>query len=291
MSVAGVHFNAAVHERLRGGTLPLAAGHFLGLLFRQGLRRATISTACSSVRPSIVFTRSEISITDRSSKLRIPLLDQFFGQLGVDPLDLRERLDRLLDHLVELLGGHDLDVPADELGGQPDILAAAADGQRELILADQDDRPAQQLAEHDLVDLGRLQGVGNQDLERLVPADDVDPLAAELVDDVLDPGAADAHARPDGVDLGVDRGDRHLRPIARLARQGPDRDDLVGDLGDLQLEEPADEVGMGAAEDDLDPLADLADVEDDRADPLVGVVALAGDLLAAGEDARRSCPG
>ena len=33
---------------------------------------ATISTACSSVKPSIVFTKSEISMTDRSSKLKIP---------------------------------------------------------------------------------------------------------------------------------------------------------------------------------------------------------------------------
>ena len=94
---------------------------------------------------------------------------------------------------------------------------------------------------------------------------------------------ADADAGPDGVDLGVDRGDGDLRAIAGLAGQGPDRDDLVGDLGDLQLEEAADEVGVGPAEDDLDPLADLADVEDDGADPLVGVVALAGDLLAAGQ--------
>ena len=133
------------------------------------------------------------------------MLDQLLGQLGVDPVDLVERLDRLLDHLVELLGGHDLDVPADQLRGEPDVLAAPADGQRELVVADQDDRPAQQLAEHHLVDLGRLQGVGDQDLERLVPADDVDPLAAQLVDDVLDPGAADADAGADGVDLRVDR--------------------------------------------------------------------------------------
>ena len=127
--------------------------------------------------------------------------------------------------------------------------------------------------------------VGDQDLKRLVPADDVDPLAAQLVDDVLDPGAANADAGADGVDLGVDRGDGHLGAVAGLAGQGPDRDDLIGDLGDLQLEEAADEVGVGPAEDDLDPLADLADVEDDRPDPLAGVVALAGDLLAAGQDA------
>ena len=96
------------------------------------------------------------------------------------------------------------------------------------------------------------------------------------------PRTPDAGA--DGVDLGVDRCDGDLGAIAGLAGQRPDRDDLVGDLGDLQLEQTPHEVGMGAAEDDLDPLADLADVEDDGADPLVGVVAFAGNLLAAGQD-------
>jgi hypothetical protein len=41
---------------------------------------------------------------------------------------------------------------------------------------------------------------------------------------------------------------------------------------------------VGPAEDDLDPLADLADVEDDGADALAGVVALAGNLLAPGQE-------
>ena len=42
---------------------------------------------------------------------------------------------------------------------------------------------------------------------------------------------------------------------------------------------------MGPAEDDLDPLADLANVEDDGADALVGMITLAGNLLAARQDA------
>ena len=41
---------------------------------------------------------------------------------------------------------------------------------------------------------------------------------------------------------------------------------------------------MGAAEDDLDPLADLADIQDDGADPLVRMIAFAGDLLAPRQD-------
>ena len=43
-------------------------------------------------------------------------------------------------------------------------------------------------------------------------------------------------------------------------------------------------MGPGAAEDDLDPRPLLADLADRGPDPLVGVVRLAGDLLALGED-------
>jgi hypothetical protein len=44
-----------------------------------------------------------------------------------------------------------------------------------------------------------LERVGDQDLARLVPADDVDLLAAQLVNDVLDAAAAHADARADRV--------------------------------------------------------------------------------------------
>ena len=81
-------------------------------------------------------------------------------------------------------------------------------------------RPAQLEAQGDFRDFRRLQGVADQDLRRLVPADDVDLLAAEFVDDVLDPAAAHADARADRVHLGVDRRDGDLRAVPRLAGQG-----------------------------------------------------------------------
>ena len=92
----------------------------------------------------------------------------------------------LVDPFIELVVGHDLDVPADQLGGQADVLTAAADGQGQLILLDQHDGPAQTRVQEHLLDGRRLQGVGDHDLQRVVPADDVDAFAAELIDDVLD---------------------------------------------------------------------------------------------------------
>ena len=141
------------------------------------------------------------------------------------------------------------------LDGQADVLAAAADGQRQLIFLHQHDGPPQPRIEEHLLDLGRLQGVGDHDLERIVPADDVDAFAAQLIDDVLDAAAAHADAGADAIDLQVDAGDGDLGAIAGLAGQGLDLDGAVGDLRDLVLEEPADEVGMGPRQDDLDPMA------------------------------------
>ena len=64
-------------------------------------------------------------------------------------------------------------------------------------------RPSRGVEEH-LLDLRRLQGVRDQHLQRVVPADDVDALAAQFLDDVLDAAAADADAGADAVHLHVD---------------------------------------------------------------------------------------
>jgi hypothetical protein len=47
--------------------------------------------------------------------------------------------------------------------------------------------------------LHRLEQIRDQLFRVVVPADHVDSLAVEFVDDILDPAAADADARPDCV--------------------------------------------------------------------------------------------
>src|SRR5262249_22660142 len=138
--------------------------------------------------------------------------------------------------------------------------------------------------EKHLLDLRRLQGVGDEHLQRVVPADDVDALAAQLVHDVLDARAAHAHAGAHAIDLQVDAADGDLAAVAGLAGDGLDLDGAVGDLGDRVLEQPPHEVGVGPRQDDLDAVPGLLDLEDDRLDALADVVRLAGDLLAAGQD-------
>src|SRR5262249_53082214 len=152
--------------------------------------------------------------------------------------------------------------------------------ERKLVFLDEDDGPPQPGVKEHLLDAGRLEGVGDEHLERIVPADDVDAFATQLIDDVLDATAADADAGADAIHLHVDARDRDLAAVASLARQRLDLDGPVLDLGDLLLEQPADELGVVARQNDLDAVAHLADVEDDGLDPFADVVRFAGDLFA-----------
>ena len=80
------------------------------------------------------------------------------------------RCDELLLAALRFLGlGQDVDVPAGELRGEPHVLAAAADGERELVVRHDDLDAVGVLVEHDLGDLGRLQRVDDEG--RRCPAD------------------------------------------------------------------------------------------------------------------------
>src|SRR5262249_51584101 len=147
-------------------------------------------------------------------------LDEHLHQFGLNVRHLREPAFRLLDAVVQLVVRHDLNVPTNQLARQPDVLAALADRQGQLIFLHQHDRPAQPGVEEYFLDGRRLQGVGDHDLQRIVPADDVDALVVQLVHDVLDARAADADAGADAIDLHVDAGDGDLRAVAGLARHG-----------------------------------------------------------------------
>ena len=164
------------------------------------------------------------------------LTDELLSDRLIEPRDRGKAGDSTLDLLVEFLTRHDLDIPATEFAGETDVLAPAADRQRQLILTHEHDAAAEHLTEDHLVDLGRLQGVGDQDLQVVAPPNNVDPLAAEFLDDVLDAIAANADASADAVDTGVGTDDGHLAPVARLTGDRPDLDHAIGDLGNLLLE-------------------------------------------------------
>src|SRR5207248_7343997 len=140
---------------------------------------------------------------------------------------------------------------------------ALADRQAELIFVDDHGGAAELEAEGDLGDLGGLEGVLDQDLGGFVPADDVDFLAAQFVNDVLDAAAADADARADGVDFTVDGGDGDLGAVSGLAGQGFDLDRAFADFRDFAFKQPPDKLGVASGEDDFDGGGCVADFEDE----------------------------
>ena len=68
----------------------------------------------------------------------------------------------LLAALGFLRLGQDVDVPAGQLRGEAHVLAAAADGERQLLVGNDDFDAVGFLVEHDLGDFGRLQRVDDE---------------------------------------------------------------------------------------------------------------------------------
>src|SRR5262249_4454043 len=111
--------------------------------------------------------------------------------------------------------------------------------------------------------------------------------AAQLAADDLDARPPQADARADRIDVALGGGHRNLRPLAGLARSGLDDDDALLDLRDLRLEQPRKIAGVRARERDLRSLRGAAHLQHVRAHAVARVVALAGNLLALGQDRLR----
>src|SRR3546814_9418661 len=123
--------------------------------------------------------------------------------------------------------GHDVDRRAGELRGETNILAAAADGEAELIVGNNHFDPVLLLVDDDAGDRRRLKRVDYEGGEVLRPGDDVDLLALHFLDDRLDAAALHADAGADRVDravvaddadLGAARSEEHTSELQSLMR-------------------------------------------------------------------------
>ncbi len=132
-----------------------------------------------------------------------------------------------------------------------------------------------------------LQGIGNHDLERIVPADDVEAFPPELVDDVLDAAAADADAGSHTVHFKVDTGDGNFGPIARLAAEGLNFNRSVRDFRNLIFKQSPNKIRVSARQDYLDSLADFSHIEDHGFDSFADMMRFSGNLLAARQNRLR----
>ena len=98
--------------------------------------------------------------------------------------------------------------------------------------------------------LRRRQGVGHVDRRVGTPLDDVDALVAQLLDHHADAGALRPHAGAHRIQVRLAGEHGHLGTGAGLAGHGLDLHDPLVNLRHLDLEETADEVGVGAGDDD-----------------------------------------
>lgn len=119
--------------------------------------------------------------------------------------------------------GADVNIIAGQMGAQAHILALVADGQAQLVVG-HGHAAALGLAgqQFDLDDLGRGQGRGDKLGDVLAPADDIDLLAVQLLDDLLDADAAGTDAGTDGIDIGVLAPDSQLGAGTGLTGDGLD---------------------------------------------------------------------
>ena len=194
-------------------------------------------------------------------------------------------LRALGEFLLPALGflglGQNVDVPAGELRSEPHVLAAPADGERELVVGHDDLDAGGVLVEHDLHHLGRLQRVDDEGGGVGRPRDDVDLLALQLVDDRLHARAAHADAGADGVDRGIVGNHRDLGAAAGIARHRLHLDDAVVNLRHFLGEQLGGELRMRARQENLRPARLAAHVVDEGADAVAGAEHFARDQFVA----------
>ena len=247
---------------------------------------------------------------------------QFLGGVFVEALDLRDLvgfdegqvLDRgeafgdqqLGDRLVHVQGfleqggplgelalatlavlrlGDDVDLPAGQLRGQAHVLAATADGQRQLFVRHHNLDAVGLFVQHHLGHFGRGQGVDDEGRLVVDPRNDVDFLALQFSDHRLHARTAHADAGADRIDGAVVRQHGHLGARTSVAGGGADLDHAVIDFGHFLSEQLGHEAGVGARQHDLRPLGLRAHVVDVGAHAIADVEHLARDRLVATHDA------
>jgi hypothetical protein len=107
---------------------------------------------------------------------------------------------------------HDLDVPSTKLTGKLSIQPFSTDRERQLALLHDHRHPVLGSVQNDFVNCGRLQRVRDKLLQRLMPADQINSLSFQLIDDSFDAAASLSYARSDAIHLGIMAVDGNLGP-------------------------------------------------------------------------------
>src|SRR5260370_15780322 len=213
-------------------------------------------------------------------------------EMGDHVVDIKRGLEQLgvfarfLLAALALLGlGHDVDFPAGELRGKLDVLAAAADGEAQLVVGHDHLGLVLLLVHQHLADLGGSQRVDDEVRGVVRPRDDFGLLALQLLHHGLPAAAAPADAGADRIDRAVVAQHGDLGAAARVAGDGLDLDDVVVDFRHFLHEQLGHELGMAARQEDLRAARLLAHVEDVGAHSIVHAQRFARDRLVAADHA------
>src|SRR6185437_8110988 len=148
---------------------------------------------------------------------------------------------------------HHIELPAGELAREPDVLPAAADGLRELLLRDRDVHAVRILIDDDRHDFRRRHGIDDELRRVLVVGNDIHPLAGNLVGDRLHARAAHADTRAHRIDARIIAAHRDLGTHARVTGGSQDLDETLADLRHLELEELDQKLRRRARQEKLRP--------------------------------------
>ena len=91
-----------------------------------------------------------------------------------------------------------------------------------MLVIHQSNRPADHIAQKNLLYLCRLQRVWNQDHGVIAPTHNVDPLTSQFASDILDPISSHSNASADAINTLIRAAHRHLAAIAWLSTDGVD---------------------------------------------------------------------
>ena len=153
--------------------------------------------------------------------------------------------------MLRFLDAHQVDLPTRELGGEANVLAAAADRHCQILFVDDDIHAVTLLIDHDARDLGRRERVDDQLRGILREQNDVDALAGKLVGDRGHARAAHANTRSLRIEPRIVGLDRDLRAHAGIAGGGLDLDQALFDFRNFKLEQTDQQVRRDARQHQL----------------------------------------
>src|SRR5690606_24899480 len=178
---------------------------------------------------------------------------------------------------------HDVDLPAGELGRQAHVLAAGADGLREVLGVDHDIHGVLVFVDHDGFNMRRRQRADDELGGVFRPQHDVYLFAAQFVADGGDARTAHADASADRIDTLVVGDDRDLGAHAGVSRRRLDLEQALFDFRHFVLKQLADEVGRRPGQDDLLAARGVIDLEHPGADTIADADIFLGDHFDTGK--------